>query len=208
MGRVISPQGVRFFAIRSGPKEQVRGQTGREKSLVCHVTLCGHVPRQRIARPCAEATHERFIVTIARRITRATTLVVLLGSLATATACNDEITLGDDEPVRALVASWDATSFTAGGTEFVATGLTFRLVLAGDNRYSMVVKSDLDANICEPGMTACTINGPYTSTATTITLDAGTGDATTLNYTIAADVMTWTGTIDGVTTTIVYSRVP
>lgn len=144
---------------------------------------------------------------ISQRITRAATTVALLGLLATATACNDEITIGDGEPINPLVASWDATGFTSGGIDLVADGLSFRLILAADNNYSLIVKSDLDAVICDQGQTACTVNGPFTSTGSTITIDAGTADATTFNYSIVNTTMTWSGTIEAEATTIVWARV-
>ncbi|PKL93530.1 MAG: hypothetical protein CVV20_03175 [Gemmatimonadetes bacterium HGW-Gemmatimonadetes-1] len=139
---------------------------------------------------------------------RVAVTVTLLGALATASACTDEIIIGDGEPVNPLVATWDATGYTTGGTDQVAAGLSFRLILAANNSYSFVVKSDLDGIICNQGQTACTVTGPFTSTATTITIDAGRIDAFTLNYTIVDATMTWTGTINGATTTVVYTRVP
>ncbi len=141
---------------------------------------------------------------------RAAVTVTLLGALATTVACSDEIVLegGPVVPVNPLVAEWDATGYTTGGTDQVAAGLSFRLILASNNSYSFVVKSDLDGIICNQGQTACTVTGPFTSTATTITIDAGRIDAFTLNYTIVDATMTWTGTINGATTTVVYTRVP
>lgn len=144
------------------------------------------------------------------RTNRAAAMVTLLGALATAVGCTDEIVLGGGPgvPVNPLVASWDATGYTTGGTDLVSTGLSFRLILAADNSYSFIVKSDLDGIICNQGQTACTVTGPFTSTATTITIDAGRIDAFTLNYTIVDATMTWTGTINGAATTVVYTRVP
>lgn len=144
------------------------------------------------------------------RINRLAATVTLIGALATTVACNDEIVLGGGPvvPVNPLVANWDATSYTAGGTDLVAAGLSIRLILAANNSYSFVVKSDLDGIICNQEQTACTVTGPFSSTATTITIDAGRIDAFTLNYTIVDATMTWTGTINGVATTVVYTRVP
>jgi hypothetical protein len=51
--------------------------------------------------------------------------------------------------------------------------------------------------ICEENETQCTETGNYTSTASSITIDSGTADATTFSYTLNGNTMTWTGSIDG-----------
>lgn len=117
-------------------------------------------------------------------------------------ACSD-----DDDPTYqepTIVGSWQATSFEALGTNFIAAGMTLDLTMSDTGTYTITVTNDL-VDVCG-GETNCTTTGPYTSTATQITIDAGKEDEVTFDYTVTSTTMTWTGTIDENSVTVSFVR--
>lgn len=107
-------------------------------------------------------------------------------------------------PGSALVATWNATSFSALGQNFIALGMTLRITFASGGTYSINIAGDL-IGACDQG-TSCVNTGSYSATATQVTLDPGTADAVTFNYTIQGQTLTLTGSIDGNQATITLTR--
>jgi hypothetical protein len=89
----------------------------------------------------------------------------LLGS-----ACSDDPASPDETPT--IVATWDATSFSALAMDFIAEGMTLTVTLGGAGDYSLQIEDDL-IGACNPGPD-CTNEGSYVATATQVTLDPGT----------------------------------
>ena len=90
------------------------------------------------------------------------------------------------------------------GQDVIAQGMTLTITLTATGTYTLVVTADLIGS-CDPGPN-CTQTGAYTSTATTITVDPGTVDEVTLNYTIQGTTLTLTGSIDAIPVTIVFTK--
>ncbi len=107
-------------------------------------------------------------------------------------------------PGASLVGTWNATSFTAQGMNFIAQGMSLSMTLSGSGTYSFVVANDL-LGMCS-GTQNCTNTGNYTSTANQVTLDPGTDDEVVFNYTIQGTMMNWTGTIDGTPVSVSWTR--
>jgi len=109
---------------------------------------------------------------------------------------------GEDDPPTGgggtsdFVGSWVANGFVVDGTDIVAGGMTISFTFT-ETTYSFNVTGDTDEFFCDAGDTACGDNGDLGSTATTLTFDPGTPDATTLSYAVNGDVLTVSGTIDG-----------
>ena len=114
----------------------------------------------------------------------------------------------DDEPTgnnaNPLVGTWHVTSFQALGSDFVQEGMSLTFTINEGGTYSLAVTGDA-VGACDTG-TSCTNTGTWSSTTTTFTLDPGTQDAVTFNYSISGNTMTWTGSIDGNAATIVSTR--
>lgn len=136
---------------------------------------------------------------------------VALGTLVLAAACVTALgACGEDSPMEnndddTIFGIWDATSFNALGTDFIDTGLTVVLNLTGSGQITIDFAGDLLSTFCDTG-TTCTQSGDYVATETTITVAPGTEDELTFNYTLSGDTMTWTGLIDNISATIVFSR--
>ena len=132
-------------------------------------------------------------------IARPSLVVMLVAALA---ACDD-----DDNPTGVtadLVGTWQVTSFTAPGfPDLIAAGMGLTLTLT-ENEYTISITND-QADFCD-GATNCTDSGTYSATSSQITLDPGTVDAITFNYSIQGSTMTWTGSIEGTPVTIVATR--
>jgi hypothetical protein len=108
----------------------------------------------------------------------------------------------------ALHATWNATSFGVLGVgDLIANGMTMVVTLAPGGTYTISFTNDV-VGLCDPDPGPdCTFTGTYSSTASTLTLDPGTIDETTFNYTIVGTTVTLTGTIDGAAVTIVLQKV-
>lgn len=136
------------------------------------------------------------------RVRRASLLAPLYAAALTSivAACSDDGT----GPTAALVGTWNATSFTAFGQDFVAQGMDLTLTLTASGTYTLVITGDL-IDACDPGPN-CTETGAYTFTATTITVAPNTADAVTFAYSIQGTTMTFTGSLNGIPATITFTR--
>lgn len=139
-----------------------------------------------------------------RRRTISTAVVALALGWAVAGCSSDEpSTAPGVNP--AVVGTWNATSFLAGGTDFITQGMGLSFVLSANGTYSFNITND-QGGLCDPGMTDCTDTGNYTASGTQIVLDPGTTDTETLNYSISGTTMTITGNIDGTAITVVLNK--
>jgi hypothetical protein len=132
--------------------------------------------------------------------------------LALTVGCSsDDDPAGPNDQEGTIVGTWNATSFAALGSDFIAGGMTLMGTFTAANTYSFDVTGD-QVGVCgDSGVSDCTSSGPYSSTATQVTIDAGEEDEVTFAYTIqgsgAGTGMTWTGTIGGFPVTVVWGRV-
>ncbi len=106
----------------------------------------------------------------------------------------------------AVTGTWNATSFTALGTDFIAGGMGITFTFDGAGSYTFVVTGDTGNVFCDMA-TTCTDGGSYTADASTITLDPGTTDEAVLAYTIVGSTMTVTTTIEGVPIAATFVKV-
>ena len=112
---------------------------------------------------------------------------------------------GSGPNTNVLVASWNATSFTALGQDFIANGMGLVLTLNQGGTYSIAVTGDQGDLICSPGPT-CTQTGDYSSTSTVLTFDPGTPDAVSFNWSLQGTTLTLTGSISGNPATMVLQK--
>ena len=130
-------------------------------------------------------------------------LAIVLALAPVATACSDD----DDDgtgPTSPLIGSWDVTSFTALGNDFIADGMTLSADIHEAGTYTFTVTGDA-VDFCDGGASDCTQSGSWTGTSSTITIDPGV-DEVTFNWTISGNTMTWTGAIDNIPATVVLVR--
>jgi len=111
---------------------------------------------------------------------------------------------GGTGPSPALYASWNATSFMALGTDFIANGMSLILTLDPAGTYTLDITNDL-IDACDPGPD-CVNGGSFSGTATQVKIDPGTQDEVVFNYSIAGTTLTLTGSIDGNAATITLER--
>lgn len=132
---------------------------------------------------------------LSRRTLFSAALVLSLGLGSGSLACGSD---GGNGPgggvVAALVATWDVTSFVAGGTDLVQSGMGLSMALDNTGGYTLDYTNDQTGN-CDPNPD-CTNTGAWSATGTKMTFDPGTPDAVTLNYTVQGTTLTLTGTID------------
>ena len=121
-------------------------------------------------------------------------------------ACGSDGGNGPGTNTNVLVASWNATSFTALGQDFIANGMGLVLTLNQGGTYSIAITGDQGDIICSPGPN-CTQTGNYSSTATVLTFDPGTVDAVSLNWSLQGTTLTLTGNINGAPATMVLQKV-
>ncbi len=127
---------------------------------------------------------------------------LLLLSLAAACSSNDSSSPGADP----WVGTWHATSFVIAGVgDVIAGGMTITVTLNSNGTYSLHFTNDAVGACSTPG-SDCTQTGNYSHSGNMITIDAGTADAVTFNYTISGSTMTWTGNIDGNNVTITLTK--
>ncbi len=107
----------------------------------------------------------------------------------------------------AVVGTWNATSFVALGTDFIAQGMGISFTFNADGSYSFSVTNDTGGVFCDTGPN-CSDNGSYTATAATITLDPGTTDEAVLTYSVSSggSVITINTTIEGVPITATFMK--
>jgi len=139
-----------------------------------------------------------------RRYFALATLLLFAAAVPALSGCSDD---GKDStgPNTGLFASWNATSVTAGGNDFIAMGMTLGLTLSANGDYQLDVTGDL-IDICTP-LSDCTVNGSFTAGGKKVTLDPGTTDEVTLNYTLVGTTLTFTGDINGTPATFVFQKV-
>lgn len=132
--------------------------------------------------------------------------LLMLATALSVSACSDskEIT-GPGDPT--IVGTWQATSFEAFGADAIADGMTFKATFTAGGAYTFVVTNDKLGFCGDAAGPDCTPTGNYTSTASQVTIDAGTEDATTLNYAINGSTMTFGGNIDGTKIAATWKRV-
>ncbi len=133
------------------------------------------------------------------------TFLALATALVFATGCGDDNGTGpgNTDPV---VATWQVSSFSDGTTDFITAGMSMKITLSSSDTYSFMVTND-QVGTCSGNIGSnCTSNGPYTHTSSQLTIDSGTQDAVTFNYTINGSTMTWTGTIDTTPVTITMTK--
>ena len=135
------------------------------------------------------------------RITRRSLLAASFLAVALAACSSDEST----GPDPALIGVWNATSINALGTDLIADGMTLVATVNNDGTYELDITGDL-MGACTPGPD-CVVTGDYSATATQITFDPGTPDATTLNYSISGNNLTLSGNIGGIPVTFAFTRV-
>jgi hypothetical protein len=121
-------------------------------------------------------------------------------------ACSSDDSNGPTPaPGAALHASWNVTSFATAADDFIAQGMALVITFKGDGTYTLTVTDDL-VGICSPGPN-CVEGGDYTATAATVTLDPGTVDEVTFDYTIAGTTLTMNGDIGGTPVTITATKI-
>ena len=117
--------------------------------------------------------------------------------------CGDDDIQGNT-PSSPVVGTWIARNIeTPNGDAIEDGGMSLVATISGGGTIAFNITGD-QLGLCNPGPD-CTITGTWTNTDNTVTIDSGTG-AATVNYTLDGDTMTWTGTIDGVATEIVFNR--
>ena len=104
----------------------------------------------------------------------------------------------------AYVGTWNATSFTSGGMEHIAQGMTFTFTFSNSGQYAFTITND-QAGLCDLA-SDCSDSGTFTATDTQIVLDAGMPDATTLNYGISGNTMRIDALIDDITIVVFMDR--
>jgi len=129
------------------------------------------------------------------------TLPFLLFLLVLGNACSDSTSPKEEATV---VGTWNATSFSALGTDLILDGMTLAATLQEDGTYSFAFTDD-QIGACNPGPD-CTSTGTYLVSGAPITLDQGTNDEVTFTYSLQGSGMTWSGSINAVPATITFSR--
>ena len=117
---------------------------------------------------------------------------------------------GDEEGtgpnVSEFVGTWSATSFVADGTDIVAGGTTITFTFT-ETTYSFAVTGDTNNFFCDPGVTVCGDNGDLGSTSGSLIFDPGTADEVSLSFDITGDVLTVSGTVDGISLSATFQKV-
>lgn len=147
----------------------------------------------------------------ARRANRLAVLIVALSTLPFALSCGDnnngDGTTGPNPPSdNAIVGTWNATSFTAEGTDLIAAGLTVSFNFANDGTYSYTVTGDTFGAFCT-GNTACSDFGTYDTSNGTLTFDRGTSDQESVSYSISGSTLSVSGNIGGTAFTASFEKV-
>jgi hypothetical protein len=120
----------------------------------------------------------------------------------TVPACDSN---GGGGPSNALFASWNATSFMAQGTDYIAGGMVLVMTFQSGGTYVLDVTNDL-IGACDPGPD-CSNTGTFTRSGNQLTLDPGSADEVTFVYAISGKTLTLTGSIGGISAAIVLEKV-
>ncbi len=105
----------------------------------------------------------------------------------------------------AVLGTWTATSFVAGGNDLITMGMTLNFTFNSDGTYAFAIVND-QGGLCDMGVADCADFGDYTASATQIVLDPGTVDVVTFNYSISGTVMTVNTVIDGTSATVTFDK--
>jgi hypothetical protein len=108
-------------------------------------------------------------------------------------------------PSNPLIGSWNATSFTAQGTDYIANGMGLVLTIEKGGTYAVAFTND-QVGACNPGPD-CTDGGDFVRNGNQLTLDRGTADETIFTYSIQGTTLTLTGDINGALATIVLDKI-
>jgi hypothetical protein len=135
------------------------------------------------------------------RSLNSTSLMAALVAVSTLPGCSGGDSTG---PGPSLVGTWNATSFSALGVEFIAQGMGLSITFTVGGAYTLTITNDL-IGACDPDAN-CSQSGTYTATASQVTIDPETADAVTFAYTIQGETLTLAGSVDGVPVAIVLRR--
>lgn len=137
----------------------------------------------------------------ARRLFPLAAARLAVAAFALTAACSDD---DGTDPSSLLVGTWNVTSFSALGQDFILAGMTMTITLSSAGSYTINITNDqIDA--CDPGPN-CTQTGQYDATDSQLTINTGTVDATTFTYEIDGDNLTLTGSIDEIPVVIELER--
>ncbi len=141
-----------------------------------------------------------------RSPTRALAAIVLSIAVGWGVAgCATEENGGPSGAGAAVIGNWNVTTFTVNSVDIIAAGMSMIFTFENTGDYTFTVTNDQSGSVCDTGLD-CFEQGDFTATATQITLDPGTTDATVLNYSISGNTMTITATIDGTLFTLTLDR--
>src|SRR5262245_56944698 len=139
-----------------------------------------------------------FAGRMTRRYKRLATAMVLPLALA----CSDSESTGPK--TNALVGTWQVTSLEAMGIDMIQLGMSMKFTFTAANTYTLVINDDT-FGLCDTG-SSCTESGRYVFTATKVTMDPGTEDEVTFDYTIQGAKVTFTTVVDGTRLTMILER--
>lgn len=143
------------------------------------------------------------MIALRRRTISAAILTLALGWTVAGCSSDEGGTAPGVNP--AVVGTWNATSFDAGGTELIGLGMSFSFTFTSAGSYTITITND-QGGLCDVGVD-CVETGSYTATDTQIVLEPGTAAEETLNYTISGSTMTVNADIDGTLITVVLNKV-
>lgn len=124
-----------------------------------------------------------------------TPILLAVAALVVGPGCESST---DPEIDEVFVGDWISTSFTLGGVEQMVPGASFYISMGlyDDMSYQFIVGGDDSGLLCD-GPPSCQEQGDYEYTASRITMDPGTADAFSMQYSVSGNVMTLSGSLDG-----------
>lgn len=131
--------------------------------------------------------------------------VVLFAAIAAA-GCSEEGTEPDIN--EAFIGDWFVSSFVVDGVDLVTepgSNLSVSFGFYSDGSYQLIVGGDISGLLCDSGQ-SCQEQGDFSFSGNVITIDPGTADALNLQYSVAGDVLTLSGTLDGTAFTATFAR--
>jgi hypothetical protein len=139
----------------------------------------------------------------ARHESRALLTLLLLASAAAA-GCGGDDDGGTTAPVpSAMQGSWIATSVLMGTQDLIAQGMHLSFHFSADGEYSFLVSGDL-MGMCD-GAANCDDWGDFAVSGSQITFDP-VENPVVFAYSLSGNVMTLTGSIEGVAVTFTLER--